>query len=136
MASLISTKNRIIPLYFITFASGSKEQILAVSDVYYRSNAAYYKGDTAKFKPEGFIIVGWRDGRVEAVPAKDVRVVKIGNGRNYIKVYPGMKEWKADGVRMIEFAYADGKEARPEAKAFYNSLGESECTTCTNKTKS
>jgi hypothetical protein len=114
----------------------AKEKILVVSEVYYRRNPAYYKGDIGRFKPEGFIIVGWRDGRVEAVPAKDVRVVKIENGNRYTRVYPGMKEWKADGIRIVEFEYADGKEARPEAKAFYDSLSGSECTTCTTKSKS
>lgn len=74
------------------------ENVAFATDLYVRKNVSHYKGDGAKSRPEGFYIVGWKDGRVEKVPVWDVRIVPSSTRRNEkIEVFPGMPGYDRDG---------------------------------------
>lgn len=49
-------------------------------------------GIEGRLHVSGFIIVAWKDGRVERVPMEDVRLYPV-EGRKSIMVFPGMKEY-------------------------------------------
>ncbi len=65
-------------------------EVAIYTDLYVRRNLKVYKGDTGTANPEGFYIVGFRDGNIERVPLSEVRVAVIkGQGRQI--VFPGTK---------------------------------------------
>jgi len=70
----------------------------------YRDEVAFYStlytwydfepipGIEGRLHVSGFIIVGWKDGRVEKVPMEDVRLYPVEAGHK-IMVFPGMNEY-------------------------------------------
>lgn len=68
------------------------EQIAFMTEIYMRQNSAHYRGNRSVSTPSGFLLVAWKDGRIEQVPVHDVRTGE--DGRGYI--VPGMKGYRDD----------------------------------------
>ena len=45
------------------------------TDIYCRQNRSYYKGDKSKAKPNGFLIVVWKNGKIEQIPVEQMRLI-------------------------------------------------------------
>ncbi len=56
--------------------------------IYARYNRSYYKGDRSVSRPTGYVIVDWKDGRIDKVPLEKVRVHQSSGG--LIEIFPGM----------------------------------------------
>ncbi len=71
------------------------EPIAFSTDIYARFNRSYYKGDRSLSHPTGYVIVGWKDGRIEKVPITQVRTFVSRNPAMSSKkdCYPGMPEY-------------------------------------------
>jgi hypothetical protein len=113
----------------------SQSDVSVYSDIYVHSDPAYYKGDRVQFNPSGFYIVGWKDGRVSTVAVDDVRVVATGR-HGTVPVFPGMKEYDPNGIRLFEVEHRmGGGKLRPEAERLFIRNGpvpEVDCATCKN----
>ncbi len=60
-------------------------EVAIYTDLYVRRNLKVYKGDIGTANPEGFYIVGFRDGKIGRVPLSEVRVAVIkGVGRRFV----------------------------------------------------
>lgn len=70
------------------------DDVVVFTDIYARKNLRVAKGKEATMSPEGYFIVGWRDGRVTTVPASEVRLYPFGEAELF--VFPGMSEYRAD----------------------------------------
>lgn len=68
------------------------EQVAFFTNIYARYNRAYYKGDRSQSHPSGFVIVGWKDGRIEKVPIMQLRRFTSSNPDvpGEMVCYPGM----------------------------------------------
>ncbi len=58
------------------------------TDIYCRQNRSYYKGDKSKAKPSGFLIVVWKNGAIEKIPAEKMRLISSGGQR--LQGFPGL----------------------------------------------
>ncbi len=68
------------------------EPIAFYTRIYARYNRAYYKGDRSQSHPTGYVIVGWKDGRIEKIPVTQVRQFRSSNSSipGELDCYPGM----------------------------------------------
>ncbi len=73
------------------------EPIAFYTDIYARYNRSYYKGDRSLSHPTGYVIVGWKDGRIEKVPLMQIRsfVSRNPSIRGELDCFPGMAEYAA-----------------------------------------
>ena len=69
-------------------------QVAFFSLLYVRRNFRVVKGIEGIATYEGFMIAGWRDGRVEKVPVDQVRLLAVGDMSAF--VFPGMRQYSAD----------------------------------------
>lgn len=68
------------------------EDVAFFTDIYVRQNTSYYKGDKAVSEPSGFLIVCYKDGRIDQVPTRDIRMMTAREGI----CVPGMKAYTED----------------------------------------
>ncbi len=68
------------------------EPIAFYTNIYARYNRSYYKGDRSQSHPTGYVIVGWKDGRIEKVPIMQVRTF-VSRNSDVTDCFPGMPEY-------------------------------------------
>jgi hypothetical protein len=74
-------------------------EVAIYTDLYVRRNLKVYKGDVGTANPEGFYIVGFRDGHIDKVPLSDVRIAVI-KGQGRVMVFPGTKFYNKNLPRL------------------------------------
>ncbi len=105
------------------------KDVACFTDLYARSNPTYYRGDRAKFKPEGYYIVGWKDGRVTKVPIGDIRW-NSGVKEKVVLSFPGMPNYDPRGYRLSFVEFADHTPTKAEYRAYAAAVHQQLCETC------
>ncbi len=105
------------------------KDVACYTDLYARVNPTYYRGDRVKFKPEGFYIVGWKDGRVTKVPIGDVRW-NPGVKEKVALSFPGMPNYDPSGPRESAVEFADGSPDPAKLSAYNKEVVQKPCETC------
>ena len=98
-------------------ARESAKEIVFSNDLYVRHNAKAYNGDIVKTDATGFVIVGWKNGKVTTVPIEDVRLAILPRNQGFMQVYPGMAAYDRNGLRVPAIEFASGKNS-PKFQAF------------------
>ena len=93
------------------------KEIVFSNDNYVRHNAKAYNGDVVKTHATGFVIVGWKNGKVTTVPIEDVRVAVFSKSHSFTEVYPGMKAYDPNGLHIPAIEFPDGDNS-PKFQAF------------------
>ncbi|MDX1932022.1 MAG: hypothetical protein SFU56_05400 [Capsulimonadales bacterium] len=78
---------------FVPSTDPNIPEVAVYTDIYVRRNIAHFAGDRTVCNPEGFYIVGFRDGRVVKVPIDKVRLGSNALGGRGI-VFPDTKNYK------------------------------------------
>lgn len=100
-------------------------EIAFYSTLYARANPSHYRNDVTKFKPSGFYIVGWKDGRVTKVPIEDIRMKVMPDGIR-IATFPGMKVYHPDGIKERSVELAGGRITTAKQRAYFKPAGRAE----------
>ncbi len=94
-AECIAFPSMPVPEKFKYLQDPEFEPIAFYTDIYARYNRSYYKGDRSQSHPTGYVIVGWKDGRIEKVPIMQLREFRGSNPNTHgdLTCYPGMPEY-------------------------------------------
>jgi len=103
--------------------------VACYTSIYARANPTYYSGERVRFKPSGFYIVGWKDGRVTKVPIGDVRWNK-GEKEKVALSFPGMPNYDPSGPRLHYVEFADRSPTQEEFAAYKKVVAQLPCASC------
>lgn len=73
-----------------------QDEVAFFSMLYIWRNMEVIPGIEGRLHVSGSYIVGWKDGRVEAIPVSDVRLIPAEESQTYNMVFPGMDVYDPD----------------------------------------